>query len=208
MTNGIIDSVVFDIGNVLIRWDPKNLYRQMGYSDARTDAIMVETRLPEINHSELDAGAPYGETCERLAANFPQHAEFILAFHTGWPQMLGGAITENVTIQAELRQAGMPVHAISNFSREKFEIARVEFPFLDHFDELVVSGDVGMVKPDAAIFKLLIERSGIAPARSIFIDDSAANIATAQELGFLTVHFAEGRTDLRRELKALGCPII
>lgn len=208
MSNNIIESVVFDIGNVLIRWDPKNLYRQMGYPDAKTDAIMAETRLPEINHRELDAGAPYEATCGRLAECFPQYSEFILAFHTGWPRMLGGAIAENAAILKELRQAAMPVHAISNFSREKFDIARVEFPFLDDFDELIVSGDVKIVKPDAEIFKLLIERSGIAPTRSIFIDDSVANIAAAQALGFRTVHFAEGKTDLRQELKELGCPFL
>ncbi len=199
-----IDTVVFDIGNVLIRWDPHNLYRKMGYSDAVTARIMTETDLPRINHLRLDAGADFADTISRLAQDFPGHQSFIMAFHERWEEMLNGAIEENVSILRRLKRGRTPVYAISNFSREKFEIARARFPFLDEFDELVVSGDVGMVKPGAEIFEVLIERRRLDPARAVFIDDSAANIETAARLGFATIHFSEQEVNLRAELAGLG----
>jgi 2-haloacid dehalogenase len=202
-----IDCVVFDVGNVLIRWDPRNLYRQMGYSDAATAAILAETRLLDINHRQLDAGAPFAATLAALATRHPQHAAFIQAFDSRWTDMLGGAIPQSVATHAALRRNGMPVCAITNFSREKFDLARRQHPLLEAFDELVVSGDVGLVKPDAGIFELLIARRRLDVARAAFVDDSAANIATARRLGFATVHFKEGTTDLAAELARLGVPV-
>jgi HAD superfamily hydrolase (TIGR01509 family) len=199
-----IDCVVFDIGNVLIRWDPRNLYRRMGYADATTSLIMSETGLLELNHRALDAGAPFAATIAELAVRFPQHAPFIRAFDTRWSEMLAGAIAPSVEILDNLKRSGFPVHAISNFSREKFDVTRNLFPFLNRFDELIVSGDIGMVKPDAEIFDLLIQRRKLDPRRTVFIDDSAPNIATARQLGFVTIHFSEDRTDLRAELVGLG----
>ena len=199
-----IDCVVFDIGNVLVRWDPHNLYRRMGYADAATQSIMAETGLPEVNHRQLDAGAPYGATIAGLADRFPQHAEFILAFDRRWTEMVDGALEPNVAVFKWLKQAGYPVHAISNFSREKFDIVRRLFPFLDEFDELVISADVGMVKPDREIFELLIERTNLEPAQSLFVDDSEENIAAAHRIGFDTVLFKHGETDLQAELARRG----
>jgi len=199
-----VDCVVFDIGNVLIRWDPRNLYRRMGYADATTMSILEETGLLRINHRVLDAGGPFAATVENLAGRFPQHREFIGAFHTRWAELLDGAIGPNVEIMQRLKRSGLPTHAISNYSREKFDITRTLFPFLDEFDELVLSGDVGLVKPDAEIFELLVRRRSLNPARTVFIDDSAANVATAQQLGFTTIHFNEATTDLGAELVRLG----
>lgn len=199
-----IACVVFDIGNVLIRWDPRNVYRRMGYTDAATSSIMAETGLGEINHRVLDVGAPFGATLAKLADRFPQHAEFILAFDTRWADMVGGAVDDSVVALRDLRRAGYPVYGLSNFSREKFDVVRVMFPFLDEFDHLVVSADVGMVKPDAEIFELLIERTGLEPARALFIDDSADNIAAAKRIGFDTVLFKQDETDLQAEFARRG----
>lgn len=199
-----IDTVVFDIGNVLIRWDPCNLYRRMGLTDTETAAFMAETALAEINHRRLDAGAPYTETILELAGRFPHHAEFIEAFDRRWPEMLGGPIDTSVAVFRALLAAGIPVHAMSNFSRTKFDLARSAFPFLDEFDDLVISGDVGHVKPDPKIFDVLIARCDLTPARSVFIDDSLVNIEAARRLGFATIHFDEHRTDLAAELARLG----
>lgn len=195
-----IESVIFDIGNVLIRWDPCNLYRRMGFEDAQTRAIMDETGLLEINHRKIDAGAPYEATIAALAARFPQHGEFIRAFDTRWSEMLDGAIAQSVAALKDLKSSGMPVYGLSNFNREKFDIARSLFSFLDLFDELVVSGDVGMVKPDREIYALLIARCDLEPGTALFIDDSAANITTARQIGFDTVLFDKDETDLRAEL--------
>jgi 2-haloacid dehalogenase len=199
-----VSTVIFDIGNVLIRWDPRIVYRRMGFDDATTAAIMAETGLLHVNHRRLDAGEPFAPTLATLANRFPQHDGFIRAFDTRWADMLDGAIEANVAILGSLKQAGVPVHAISNFNREKFDISRARFPFLDAFDELIVSGDVGLVKPDAEIFELLLTRRPLDPATAVFIDDSAANIETAHRLGFATVHYSEGTTDLSAELNRLG----
>jgi HAD superfamily hydrolase (TIGR01509 family) len=199
-----INCVVFDIGNVLIRWDPRNLYRRMGYTDEATASILAEIGLLEINHRVLDAGGPFGATLDRLAARFPQHAEFIRAFDTHWVEMLGGAIDTSMAVMRALKRIGLPVHAISNYNRQKFDIARTLFPLLDEFDELLLSGDVGVVKPDAEIFELLIRRCNLDVSRTAFIDDSATNVAAADRLGFATIHFNESTTGLRAELLRLG----
>ena len=201
-----IDCVAFDIGNVLVRWDPCNLYRRMGYPDAETTSILAEIGLLEINHRVLDAGGAFRPTLEALIARFPQQADFIRAFDARWIDLLGGAIDASVDIMQALKRRGVPIHAISNYNREKFDIARTLFPFLNDFDELVLSGDVGLVKPDAAIFKLLIRRRNLDVCRTVFIDDSADNVATADRLGFATIHFNETTTDLRAELLRLGLP--
>lgn len=199
-----IDCVVFDIGNVLVRWDPRNLYRRMGYPDAETTSILAEIGLLEINHRVLDAGGSFAATLELLVERFPQHAEFIRAFDTRWQDLLGGAIDPTVAIFERLKKAGVPVHAISNYNREKFDIARALFPFLNAFDELILSGDVGLIKPGAAIFELLIRRRDLDVDRTVFIDDSIDNVVTADQLGFATIHFEESSTDLRAELLRLG----
>lgn len=201
---GEIDCVVFDIGNVLVRWDPYNLYRRLGYADPQTASILAEVGLLEINHRVLDAGGLFAATLQRLVDRFPHHAQFIRAFDTRWVDSLGGPIDDNVAIFMRLKQAKVPVHAISNYNRQKFDFTRSLFPFLDAFDELVLSGDVGLVKPDLAIFELLIRRRSLNVRRTVFIDDSLDNIAAATKLGFATIHFSEARTDLRAELLRLG----
>ncbi len=203
---GGIETVVFDIGNVLIRWDPCNLYRKLGFSDATTAAILAETRLLEINHRVLDAGGPIRATLDDLAVKFPQHAAFINAFDTRWVEMLGGPIESSLATKAKLRRNGVPVHAISNFHRQNFDLARTLMPALNHFDEAIISGDIGMVKPDDEIFQVLIQRRRLQVARTVFVDDNAGNIDTARRLGFATIHFREGKTDLEAELVQLGLP--
>jgi HAD superfamily hydrolase (TIGR01509 family) len=178
----------------------------MGYSDAETASILNEIGLLEINHRVLDAGGPFTATLEALIERFPRHAKFIHAFDERWVDLLGGAIPDTVAILKALKEAGVPVHAISNYNREKFDIARRLFPFLDAFDELILSGDVGVVKPNAEIFKLLIRRRDLDVRRTVFIDDSADNVATAGQLGFATIHFNEATTDLYIELVRLGLP--
>lgn len=199
-----VDCVVFDIGNVLVRWEPQRCYRLLGYTDAETAAIIAETGLMEINHRVLDAGGSFEEATSGLAERFPDHASFVRAWHTHWAEMLDGAIEPNVQIIAELKQAGIPVHAISNFNDEKFEIACTYYPFLNSFDGRIISGYEGVVKPDREIFELYLDRHQQTASRAVFVDDSSANIAVAQELGFQTVHYRESGVDLRAELVKLG----
>ncbi len=202
-----IDCVVFDIGNVLIRWDPRNLYRRMGHSDAETAQILAETRLLEVNHRELDAGADFGVVIARLAGEHPQHRRFVEAFDARWTDMLDGAIDANVQLLAGLKARGVPVHAISNFSASKFADACRLFPFLDGFDERIISAEVGMVKPDREIFDLFLARRRLVPARAVFIDDSLPNIETARAVGFRTIHYRGEAVALADELQALGLAV-
>ena len=199
-----IDTVIFDIGNVLIRWDMHNLYRQMFPDDAAIAAFLDETGIAVENHYKLDAGHSFATVTTALAARFPHHAEPILALDKRWTECLDGAVEENVAVLKDLQRAGTTVHAITNFSVEKFPVACRLFPFLTTFDETIVSGAVKLIKPEPAIFRLLLDKRGIDPGRAVFIDDSAPNIATAKGLGLNTVHFTEGQIDLRRELQGMG----
>lgn len=197
-----IDTVIFDIGNVLIRWDMYNLYRRLFDGDAAIAAFLDETGLAAEN-IKFDAGTPFSQGTQALAARFPHHAEAILAFDQRWTDCLAGAIDDNVAVLSDLRRGGTTVHAITNFSAEKFPVACRLFPFLTSFDETIVSGLVKLIKPDPAIYRLLLARRNIDPARAVFIDDSTANIATAKALGLNTVHFVDG-VDLRQSLRGMG----
>ncbi len=197
-----VDTVIFDIGNVLIRWDMRNLYRRLFKTDGEIADFLDETGI-EAENEKFDAGKPFATGTAELAARFPHHREALLAFDSRWADCLDGAIAENVAVLAGLQKAGTTVHAITNFSAEKFPVACRMFPFLMTFEETIVSGAVKLVKPDPAIYRMLIERRKIDPARAVFIDDSAANIATARSLGLNAIHFA-GDADVRRSLQALG----
>ena len=199
-----VDTVIFDIGNVLIRWDMHNLYRRIFATDAQIAAFLSETGL-EAENTKFDAGKPFAVGTAELAEKFPHHADALLAFDARWTECLDGAIEQNVAVLADLKKAGTTVHAITNFSAEKFPIACRIFPFLTSFEETVVSGAVKLIKPDAAIYRVLLDQRDIDPARAVFIDDSAANIATAKSLGLKTVHFV-GDVDVRRSLQSLGVP--
>lgn len=198
-----IDTVIFDIGNVLIRWDMRNLYRKLFSDDAAVADFIEETGLTAEN-LEFDRGKPFATGLSELVARFPHHQVALSAFDARWAECLDGAIEANVKVLRDLQAAGVPVHAITNFSAEKFPIACEIFPFLRSFDDIVVSGAVGLIKPDPAIYRVLFERQAINPRRAVFIDDSAANIATAGRLGLHTVHFRDENVDLRVALRQLG----
>ncbi len=200
-----IDTVIFDIGNVLIRWDMRNLYGRMFKDEAAIAAFINETGLHHEN-TEFDRGKPFSVGLKQLAARFPHHEDALLAFDTCWTECLDGAIEANVAVLQDLKAAGVTVHAITNFSAEKFPIACKIFPYLTSFDDVVVSGAVKLIKPDPAIYHVLLERQSIDPRRAVFIDDSAANIATAANLGIHTVHFDDEKVDLRAALRALELP--
>jgi len=200
-----IDNVIFDIGNVLIRWYPEKLYRQYFADDAAMHAFYAETGLLTRN-IELDRGEPFAVGLADLVHKHPHHAAPLRAFDTRWPEMLDGDIPESVAILHDLRAAKVPNYAITNFSREKFDVALEMFPYLKGFDDIVVSADVGLVKPDPEIFRVLLDRRRLDPTRCLFIDDMAANIEAARALGLVTHHFADPAA-LRRAMQGLGLPV-
>ncbi len=195
-------TVVFDIGNVLVRWDPRNLYRKMFDGD---DAAMEAFLTNACSHEwllELDAGSIAPNIASRVAA-FPEYRDKIEAFDTRWLEALNGAIEENVSLFAQLKARGEKVYGITNYPADKFDLSRRHFPFYDWFDGVIVSGREGLVKPDPRIFALLLERYELRAADLLLIDDSPRNIAAAKAIGMDTVHFVLG-VDLAAEFSHRG----
>jgi 2-haloacid dehalogenase len=193
-------AVVFDLGGVLIDWDPRHLYRKLLADEAAVEEFLATVCTPEWN-AELDRGRPFAEGVAQLVERHPEHAAAIAAYHERWPEMVAGDIPGTVEVLAELRAAGVPLYALTNWSAETFAITRGRFEFLEWFDGLLVSGEERVTKPDPAIFQLLLDRFGLDPTATVFVDDSAANVAAARRLGFDAIRFT-GHEELRRELVA------
>jgi 2-haloacid dehalogenase len=201
-------AIVFDLGGVLIDWNPRHLYRKMFDGDEEA----MEKFLSEICTSEWNArqdeGRPFAEATEELVTRHPDHAEFIRAFFDRWPEMIGGAIEQTVGILDELKRTGYEIYALSNWSAETFPQARKRFGVLDWFDFIVISGEIGLVKPSREIFDFLLEKTGRRAEELIFIDDSPTNVIAARSLGFNAIQFCSPR-QLRDELIFRGllqCP--
>jgi 2-haloacid dehalogenase len=170
--------------------------------DVAMETFLATVCTPEWN-ARQDAGRPWSEAVAELVAKHPDQRDLIVAFHDRWSETLGDAIEPTVAVLAELRDAGVPMYALSNWSAETFPIARPRYPFLEWFDGIVISGEVGSAKPDARIFEALLERHGLDPATVVFIDDVESNVAAAEALGFRVIRFTSA-TALRRELTSLG----
>jgi 2-haloacid dehalogenase len=193
-------AVVFDLGGVLIDWDPRHLYRKLLADEAAVEEFLATVCTPEWN-AGLDRGRPFAEGVAELVERHPEHAAAIAAYHERWPEMVAGDIPGTVEVLAELRAAGVPLYALTNWSAETFAITRGRFEFLEWFDGLLVSGEERVTKPDPAIFQLLLDRFGLDPTATVFVDDSEANVAAARRLGFDAIGFT-GHEELRRELVA------
>jgi len=195
--------VIFDLGGVLIDWDPRHLYRKLFAGDERAmEAFLSEVCTVEWNERQ-DAGRTFAEAVQTL---LPRHADklhLIEAFGRRFDEMIAGDISGTVEVLADLRRAGVPRYALSNWSAETFPPQRSRFPFLAWFDGIVLSGEEGVVKPDPRIFRILLERYSIAPEEAVFIDDNPVNAAAAGTLGIHGIHFRSPAA-LRREIRALG----
>ena len=195
--------VVFDLGGVLIDWDPRHLYRKLFAGDDEAMEHFLATVCTHEWHRHHDAGRSFAEGARLLKAAHPDQAELIDAFGARADEMIAGPIPGAVEILEELHDRGRRLYALSNWPAESFPLARRRFAFLDRFDGILVSGEVGVIKPDPRIFQTLVERFGLAAAEAIFIDDVEANVAAARRLGFHGVRFT-GAEALRAELAALG----
>jgi 2-haloacid dehalogenase len=196
-----VDAVVFDIGNVLIRWDPRNLYRKLISDEDELERFLAEICTHDWN-LEQDRGRSWKDAVAERVALFPEHEELIRAYDERWHEMVPGAIEGSVNLLERLIGRGIPVYAITNFSGEKFREARERFPFLLRFRDIIVSGDVRLLKPDPEIYHLLIDRHELEPGRTLFIDDSPTNISGAEAVGLRTHLFRDPRT-LEGEIEAL-----
>jgi 2-haloacid dehalogenase len=194
---------VFDLGGVLLDWNPRYLYRKLFNGDeAAMEHFLATVCTTEWNECQ-DAGRTFAEGTRAL---LPQHAdkiELIEAFGERFGELIAGPIDGAVEVLAEVKQRGVPLYAITNWSAETFPPQRQRFPFLAWFDGIVVSGVEGVIKPDPRIFRILCERYRVAPESAVFIDDVAANAAAASALGIHGIHFRSSE-QLRRELVAVG----
>lgn len=194
--------VIFDIGNVLIKWDMRHVYRSMFDTEEHMERFISETALVDWN-VEQDKGRNWREAEDLLIADFPHYEAEIRAFRARWHDMVPGAIEQSVAIKERLEATGAPLYAITNFAADTFAESQERFPVLANFEDVVVSAQVGLIKPDPAIYQLLLDRNGLAASDCIFIDDSLANIATARQLSMHVHHFTAPE-DLRRDLQRLG----
>ncbi len=200
-----ITSVVFDIGGVLIDWNPRHLFRKVFESDEEMEWFLSNICTYEWNVQQ-DGGKLFSVATAELSAKYPEYSDKIAMYYGRWTEMLGGEIKGTVRIFHELKSKGMPLYALSNWSHEAFPVAYERYGFMKQFDGLVVSGYEKLLKPDHAIYRVLMERYGINPAESVYIDDNRPNAEAAGELGFHAIHFLSP-DQLREELRVLGLKV-
>ena len=194
--------VVFDLGGVLLDWDPRHLYRKLFAGDeAAMEAFLSDVCTPEWNVRQ-DAGRPFAEALAELLPKHRDKLHLIEAWRRRFDEMIPGALEDTVAIVSELRARGVPLYALSNWSHETFPAQRARFAFLDWFDGIVISGSEGVIKPDPRIFRILLDRYGLAANESVFIDDNPKNAQAASAVGLHGIHF-QSPAQLRRELQSL-----
>ncbi|MEO1329877.1 MAG: HAD family phosphatase [Pseudomonadota bacterium] len=202
-------AVVFDVGNVLIEWDPRNLYRKLLPDEAAVERFLAEICPPEWNLAQ-DAGRSWADGVAEAVARHPDQAVLIEAFDRRWRETVPGPIDANVALLRSLRTSGLPVFAITNFSAEKWAECLERFDFLTLFDDAVVSAHERLVKPDPRIYEVLFDRQlrprGLAPADALFLDDSPANVAASEALGMPAIRVTPD-LDLAALLRARGLPV-
>jgi 2-haloacid dehalogenase len=203
MTRVAREIVVFDLGGVLIDWDPRHLYRKLFAGDEAAMEHFLATVCTHEWHRHHDAGRSFAEGARLLKAEHPGKAELIDAFGARQDEMIAGQIDDAVAIVQNLHHLGVPLYALSNWPAEGFSSVRQRFDFLGWFRGILISGAVGIIKPDPRIFELLLQRFAIDPQRAVYIDDVAANVDAARPFGIHAIHFATPAS-LRAELAGLG----
>ncbi|MDJ0923285.1 MAG: HAD family phosphatase [Acidimicrobiia bacterium] len=194
--------IVFDLGGVLIDWNPRYVYRRLFADESAMETFLSEVTTNEWN-ARQDAGRRWEDGVARLIEQHPDKADLIRAYWERWEEMLGGAIEGTVAILARLKAAGYELHALTNWSAQTFPIARERYDFLDWFETITVSGEEKVIKPDARIFEILLDRIGHKAGDCVFIDDAVRNVTAAAELGFDTIRF-ESPQQLDVDLAKLG----
>jgi 2-haloacid dehalogenase len=198
-----IRAAIFDFGNVLVKWDARNLYKRFFPDLPSIDSFLKQIEFLKWN-AKQDAGRSFNEGVADLSNQFPQYADLIQAYSTYWEESLVEVFEETVNIVRLLKQNGLLLYILTNSSAEKFPIAKQKYSFLDElFEDIIVSGEIELLKPDPKIYHYTLTRIGLEAEECIFIDDSLPNVEAAQKLGFYTVHY-QSPTQLRLLLQEAG----
>jgi len=199
-----IDTIIFDLGGVLVDWNPEYLYAEVFHGDKqKVDWFLSEICTNDWN-AEQDAGRTLQEATEMLLIQYPEYEAWIRMYYDRWEDMLGGAIDNTVIILNKLKRANTHrLYALTNWSTETFPIAVKRFDFLNHFEGILVSGEEKTRKPFPKIYEIMLERYQINPIKSVFIDDNLENIIAAKKFGMKGIHFKSSR-QLHTELSKLG----
>ena len=186
---GPIEAVVFDIGGVLLDWNPRYVYRELFDDEEEMERFLGEVCTLKW-HEAHDRGKPFADSCAELAALHPEYSEQIFAWGQRSEDMVRGPIEESVEIFRRLKAAGVPCYALTNMETETFPLRVKRFPFMAWFDGAVVSGFEGVVKPEPEIFERLLERFNLTPEATLFVDDAQRNVDAARQLGVQAVLFS------------------
>lgn len=202
MSNLPVETIVFDLGGVLIDWNPRYLYNKIFTTQEDVDHFLEHVCTSEWNIMQ-DAGRPLFDATEWLVSQHPEWEKHIRLYYDRWEEMLGGTIDETVEILEALKNLGKHrLLALTNWSGETFPIALERYDFFRHFEGIVVSGDEKVIKPDPAIYQILLDRYSVNPSTAIFIDDSLKNVKGAAQVGIRGIHF-RSPMQLREELADL-----
>jgi 2-haloacid dehalogenase len=197
-----VDAVVFDLGGVLLDWNPRHLYRKLFSDEAEMERFLAEVCTLDW-HDAHDRGLPLYDGCRQLSRAHPEYEAEIMAWAQRSEEMIAGPIPDTVQLLAELRARGVPCYALTNMELETYPLRRDRFEFLRWFEGTVVSSQEQIAKPDPEIFTRLLVRFGLRPETTVMIDDSPRNLAAARALGVRTVQF-HSAAQLRAWLAGAG----
>lgn len=197
-----IDTVIFDVGNVLYRWDLRCLFEKIIDDAAELDWFLLNVVTPEW-HFQHDAGRPLADMLPERIAQFPQYKSHINAYAERFNETIPGPVAGSLALVQQLADNSVPLFGITNFGSEFWQSFRPTAAIFDFFTDIIVSGDEKLVKPDAAIYNLALERFGTSAEQCLFIDDRLDNIEAGEARGIKGHHFQDAAT-LERELKALA----
>jgi 2-haloacid dehalogenase len=194
--------VVFDIGGVVLDWNPRNLYRKLFTDEVAMERFLTEICTPAW-HEPHDRGVPTDRSCAELAAEHPEFADLIHAWNDRGEEMVSGEVPGTARIVRELKSTGMACFALTNMEAERYPTRLERYRVLRCFDGTVVSGFEGIAKPDPAIYQRMLRRFGLNAPSTLMIDDNQANLEVADRLGFQTVRFLSA-LQLRERLEDDG----
>lgn len=193
-------AIVFDLGGVLIDWNPWYTYQHFFDNRDEMDYFFQNVCTVEWNH-QLDLGKPLDTAIAERTSLFPEYREAIQLYKNRWIEMIGGEIADGRRLLKRLKSTGIPHYVLSNWSSETFAWVRDQFDFLKWFDGMVISGEEGLAKPDPAIYELLLDRFDLKPSATLFIDDKPENVDVARSLGIKAIQFesyAKALSDLKK----------